>query len=132
MKAIKLILILVGMLTFSNVKAQQDLVVHVTRTITYTDGEVDEIYPVDFWLTMGQYELDIPSIGYKIVLTKCNWDKKPMEKGGTITIWDAILIDDKSNKLPIIFSIMNYEDVAYLIVDFLDGTQVYYVTDKFY
>ena len=84
MKTIKLILVLAGMLAFSSIQAQ-DLVVHVTRTITYIDGEVDEIYPVDFWLNMDQYELDITSIGYKIVLKKNNVDNKTMEKGGTIT-----------------------------------------------
>ena len=132
MKTIKLILVLLGMLAFSNVKAQQDLVVHVTKTITYVDGEVEDIYPVNFWITMGQSELDIPSINYKIILTKNNSFDKPMEKGGTISTWDAILIDSTNGKLPILFSIMKYEDVSYLVIDFLDGTQIYYLTDKFY
>ncbi len=132
MKRIKLILVLLGMLAFSNVKAQQQAVMHITEVTTQVDGVVEQTIPADFWVTIGRRDVDFPHIDYKIILLNSIATEVEMSEGGTVSVWEAILLDDEKKKLTVQFGIMKYEDGSYLVVDFLDGTQIFYGTDKIY
>lgn len=133
MKKIKLILVLFGLLSFSTVMSQtNELVVHVCGILTYQDGRLEESSPADFWLTMKPLQISIPQINFEILIVNSKYEDQPMDKGGIISEYEAILVDDENQKYAILLTMMHYKDKSFIGVDWLNGVIIYYIVDKFY
>ena len=133
MKKIKLILVLFGLLSFSTVMSQtNELVVHVCGILTYQDGRLEESSPADFWLTMKPLQISIPQINFEILIVNSRYEDQPMEKGGTVSEYEAILVDDENQKYAVLLTMMYYKDKSFIGVDWLNGVIIYYIVDKFY
>jgi hypothetical protein len=55
-----------------------------------------------------------------------------MEKGGTVSEYEAILVDDENQKYAVLLTMMHYKDKSFIGVDWLNGVVIYYIVDKFY